>query len=114
MARHPVTQIIRLTARAGGCAAVLLGLAPHALAACQPPAAFGKWLQGFKQEAVAQGISPRTVSYALDGLTYDPATIAKDRGQGVFAQSFLQFSGRMVSANRLQVGADPTSAPPIM
>jgi lytic murein transglycosylase len=61
-------------------------------------------LQGLKKEAVAQGISPQTVSYALDGLSYDPATIAKDRGQGVFAQSFLQFSGRMVSSNRLQVG----------
>src|SRR3989337_530565 len=105
MARHNVTQIIHLTARAGVCAVVLLGLAPHAFAACANPSEFGRWLQGFKQEAVAQGISPRTVSYALDGLTYDPATIAKDRGQGVFAQSFLHFSGRMVSANRLQVGA---------
>ena len=42
------------------------------------------------------------VSEALDGLTYDPATIAKDRRQGVFAQSFLQFAGRMVSGNRLE------------
>jgi len=104
MARHHVIQIIHLAARAGVCAAVLLATAPHAFAACESPAAFGRWLQGFKQEAVAQGISPRTVSYALDGLTYDPATIAKDRGQGVFAQSFVQFSGRMVSSNRLQVG----------
>ncbi|HZJ12210.1 MAG TPA: lytic murein transglycosylase [Methyloceanibacter sp.] len=104
MVRHPVIQIIHLTARAGVCAAVLFATAPHAFAACESPAAFGRWLQGFKQEAVAQGISPRTVSYALDGLTYDPATIAKDRGQGVFAQSFVQFSGRMVSSNRLQVG----------
>ena len=38
-------------------------------------------------------------------MTYDPATIAKDRAQGVFAQSFLQFSDRMVSNNRLQVGS---------
>src|SRR4030065_2541354 len=105
MARHKPTTVIHLIARAGVFAAVLIGLAPHAFAACASPAEFGRWLQGFKKEAVAQGISPRTVSYALDGLTYDPATIAKDRGQGVFAQSFLQFSGRMVSANRLQVGA---------
>ena len=83
---------------------MLIGFAPHAFAACASPAEFGRWLQGFKKEAVAQGISPRTASYALDGLSYDPATIAKDRGQGVFAQSFLQFSGRMVSSNRLQVG----------
>src|SRR6185312_16402896 len=79
--------------------------ATNAFAACQSPAAFGGWLQGFKKEAVAQGISPNVVSEALDGLTYDPSVIAKDRGQGVFAQSFLQFSGRMVSGNRLSVGS---------
>src|SRR6476660_10231036 len=79
--------------------------APNAFAACQSPGAFGSWLQSFKKEAVAQGISPGVVSEALDGLTYDPATIAKDRGQGVFAQSFLQFAGRMVSGNRLSVGS---------
>ncbi|MGH9811437.1 MAG: lytic murein transglycosylase, partial [Terriglobia bacterium] len=95
MARHLVTDVTTWAARAGVYAAVLVGIAPHALAACQSPAAFGGWLQGFKKTAVAQGISPGVVSEALDGLTYDPATIAKDRGQGVFAQSFLQFSGRM-------------------
>jgi membrane-bound lytic murein transglycosylase B len=78
---------------------------PTAFAACQSPAAFGSWLQGFKKDAAAQGISPGVVSEALDGLTYDPSVIAKDRGQSVFAQSFLQFSGRMVSANRLSVGS---------
>jgi lytic murein transglycosylase len=92
------------TARAGVFAALLIAFAAHAFAACQSPAAFGSWLQGFKQEAVAQGISPDVVAMALNGLTYDPATIAKDRGQGVFAQTFLQFSGRMVSGNRLQTG----------
>jgi len=105
MARHLVIKIVQRTARAGVYAAVLIGLAPHAFAACTNPAEFGRWLQGFKREAVAQGISPGTVSMALDGLTYDPAVIAKDRGQGVFAQSFLQFSGRMVSGNRLSVGS---------
>lgn len=105
MARPTATEIIQLTARAGVYAAVLIGLAPHAFAACASPAGFGSWLQGFKKEAVAQGISSNVVAEALDGLTYDPAVIAKDRGQGIFAQSFLQFSGRMVSGNRLSVGS---------
>ncbi len=91
-------------ARAGVFAALSIAFASHAFAACQSPAAFGSWLQGFKQEAVAQGVSPDVVGSALSGLTYDPATIAKDRGQGVFAQTFLQFQGRMVSGNRLQTG----------
>src|SRR5262245_5760891 len=98
------TTIMHLIARAGVFAALLIAFASHAFAACQSPAAFGSWLQGFKQEAVAQGVSPNVVAMALNGLTYDPATIAKDRGQGVFAQTFLQFSGRMVSGNRLQTG----------
>jgi lytic murein transglycosylase len=104
MARHPLTRVTLMTARAGLCAAVLFGSAASALAACPGPAGFGPWLQGFKQQAIAQGISPRTVSIALDGVTYDPKAIARDRAQGVFAQDFLQFSGRMVSSNRLQVG----------
>jgi lytic murein transglycosylase len=89
---------------AGVFAALSIAFASPAFAACQSPAAFGSWLQGFKQEAVAQGVSPDVVASALNGLTYDPATIAKDRGQGVFAQTFLQFSGRMVSGNRIQTG----------
>ncbi len=100
-----MTPITSMTARAALCAAVLIGTAPHALAACASPAGFGGWLQGFKKEAVAQGISPDVVASALDGLTYDPAVIAKDRGQSVFAQNFLQFSGRMVSGNRLSLGS---------
>jgi lytic murein transglycosylase len=105
MARSGTISIIQVTARAGLYAAVLFGSASTALAACPGPAGFGKWLQGFKQQAVAGGISPQTVSFALDGLTYDPATIARDRAQGVFAQTFLQFSGRMVSGNRIQTGS---------
>jgi lytic murein transglycosylase len=77
----------------------------NAFAVCQSPAVFGGWLQGFEREAVSQGISSNVVAESLNGVTYDPAVIAKDRGQSVFAQSFMQFSGRMVSANRLQVGA---------
>ena len=104
MARHLMTHVTLTTARAGLCAAVLFVSASSAFAACPSPAGFGKWLQGFKQQAIAEGISPRTVSIALDGVTYNPATIAKDRAQGVFAQDFLTFSGRMVSKNRMQVG----------
>jgi lytic murein transglycosylase len=57
---------------------------------------FGGWLEGVKQEAAAQGISQRTIQSALAGVTYDPGIIARDHAQGVFRQSFEQFSGRMV------------------
>lgn len=105
MAEHPLTRILSMTARAGLIAAVLLGSASSAFAQrCPGPAGFNKWLQGFKRQAVAEGISPQTVAVALNGLTYDSKTIRKDRAQGVFAQDFLTFSNRMVSKNRMQVG----------
>jgi len=57
---------------------------------------FGAWLEAFKQEAAAQGVSQRAIQSALGGVTYDPTIIARDHAQGVFKQSFEQFSGRMV------------------
>ncbi len=94
-----------MTARAGFCAAVLFGSVSSASAQkCPGPAGFNKWLQTFKQQAIAEGISPQTVAAALNGVTYNPNTIKKDRAQGVFAQDFLTFSGRMISKNRMAVG----------
>ncbi len=82
----------------------LLSLVAAEPAWAEPPAAanvpcggdFGAWLDGFKQEAAAQGISQRTIQSALGGVTYDPNIVARDHAQGVFRQSFEQFSGRMV------------------
>jgi lytic murein transglycosylase len=74
-----------------------LGIIPlpaHAAAACGGD--FGAWLQGLKQDAAAAGVSQRTIQAALANVTYDPTIIARDHAQGVFKQSFEQFSGRMV------------------
>jgi lytic murein transglycosylase len=105
MIRHQMTRIMRQAVGAGlGAAILFVTASPVLAAACTSPAGFNAWLQGFKQGAAAQGISPQVIAAALDGVSYDPAVIAKDRGQSVFAQTFLQFSDRMVSGNRLQVG----------
>jgi lytic murein transglycosylase len=79
-------------------------VAAPALAAAPCGGDFGAWLEGVMQEAAAAGISQRTIQSALGGLTYDPGIIARDHAQGVFRQSFEQFSGRMVPP-RLQRGA---------
>lgn len=83
---------------------ILIASLVPAYAACPSPAGFNRWLQQFKQEAAAQGISKQTISAALNGVRYDPAVIRKDRAQGVFAQNFLQFSGRMVGGYRQKQG----------
>src|SRR5215470_15680389 len=65
---------------------------------------FETWLTEFKREAASQGISQRAIASALDGVTADPAVLSRDRGQRVFNQSFEQFSGRMISADRMRKG----------
>jgi lytic murein transglycosylase len=86
-------------------AALWLGVATApSLAAAPCGGDFATWLEGVKQEAAAQGISQQTIQSALAGLTPDPAVISHDHAQGVFRQTFEQFSGRMVPP-RLQKGA---------
>jgi lytic murein transglycosylase len=95
---------VKLTRTAVLLAAALLS-APAFAVSCHDGASFEQWLEGLKREALAGGISQATIASALPGLTFDPSIVRRDRGQGVFQQSFLQFSDRMVSANRLQTGA---------
>lgn len=92
--------------RASFLAATLLAAGQATAATCRDPAGFEKWLDDIGQEAVAQGISPEAVKQGLSGVTFDQRIIRKDRGQGVFKQSFEQFAGRMVSPARLKGGAN--------
>lgn len=86
-------------------AVMMLATAAQAAANCRNTGSFSKWLAEFKQEAIAKGIQPGTIRRGLAGVAYNPKIVAKDRRQGVFAQSFLKFSSRMVSGNRLKRGS---------
>ncbi len=83
--------------------AVILTAAAGPALAQQCGGDYGTWLNGVLDEARASGVGERGLS-ALSGARYSKRVISRDRGQGVFAQSFLKFSGRMVSSNRLTVG----------
>jgi lytic murein transglycosylase len=84
--------------------AALMSAAPAFAAQCNPKGGFPAFIAEFKKEAAQQGISPRGLS-ALDGIALDDKVLAADRRQGVFKQSFEQFSGRMISRDRLTKGA---------
>ena len=95
--------------RVAGAAAAVLGvllMAEPTLAApaCQTSGTFERWLESFKQDAASQGIPRSAIALALNGVTFDPNVIRRDRGQGVFTQSFLQFSDRMAGGGRYQNG----------
>jgi lytic murein transglycosylase len=86
-------------------ALLLVQAAPSAAAQCgNGPGGFQSWLQGFKQRAVAQGISAATVSRALAGVTYDPKVIRLDHSQHSFKLSFKQFYARRVNGALINRG----------
>lgn len=74
---------------------VLISAAP-ALAAPCGSGTFEAWLEDFKKEAAAKGISPAAIQAGLSGVTLDKAVLTRDQSQKVFSQTFEEFSGRMV------------------
>jgi lytic murein transglycosylase len=96
--------------RATTAACVVIGVALGSAGAVAAPActntgSFERWLDGFKKDAIAQGVKPATVSATLDGMTADMGIIQSDRKQGFFAQSFLDFSAKLATANRVTNGS---------
>ena len=85
--------------------ALLLTSAAPSLAAPCGTGTFEAWLEDFKKEAAAKGISPTAIQAGLTGVSLDKAILARDHSQAVFNQSFEQFSGRMVPP-RLTRGAN--------
>ena len=75
-----------------------------AAADCRTSGSFKSWLARFKAEALAQGISRSAIAAASPYLVYDQRIINIDRGQRIFALSFLEFSSKLVPASRLQQG----------
>jgi lytic murein transglycosylase len=73
-------------------------------APCRTDGSYDAWLAAFEREAAAQGISRRAIAAAAPALTYDQHIVNIDRGQRVFTQTFLEFSGRMAAAYRIQKG----------
>jgi len=71
---------------------------------CRNTEGFATWLARFKREAAAAGISARTINGVLNGMGIDRKVIARDRRQGFFAQSFLDFQGKLATQNRIVSG----------
>lgn len=78
--------------------ALLMAVQPAVAARCgNGPGGFNAWLSDFKREARAKGISARTISRSLTGVSYNRRVIRLDRGQRSFKQTFKQFYARRAS-----------------
>jgi lytic murein transglycosylase len=65
---------------------------------------FGAWLEAFKSEAAAEGISRNTLNRALEGVSYNRRVINLDRNQRSFKLSFEKFYARRVSNAMINKG----------
>jgi lytic murein transglycosylase len=65
---------------------------------------FETWKRDVAAEAKAAGVGQVGLA-ALENAAIDPKVLARDRAQIVFTQTFIEFSGRMISAYRLKHGA---------
>lgn len=82
-------------------------LATTAHAQTSAPACGGElssFLDGVKAEALSKGIPAEAADKALAGAEIDQKVLSRDRAQGVFRQTFLEFSQRTVSQGRLDIG----------
>ncbi|ADZ71099.1 Lytic murein transglycosylase subfamily [Polymorphum gilvum SL003B-26A1] len=66
---------------------------------------FRAFLAGVKAEAVAAGLSAQAADATLANARIDKTVLSRDRAQGVFKQTFLEFSKRSVNSYRLKHGA---------
>ena len=65
---------------------------------------FDTWLESFKQDASAAGISRSTLESALGNVAYDDNVISHDRGQRAFRQSLATFAGKHITAYGVKKG----------
>jgi lytic murein transglycosylase len=100
-----VPMILRVFFKACAVGAILAIPGASAIAATCGTGNFQGWLDEFKTEAAAKGISQSAIASGLNGVTLDQAVLSRDRSQKVFSQSFEEFSGRMVPP-RLTRGAN--------
>lgn len=84
-------------------AAVIAAVVP-AQADCRNTQSFESWLAGYKRQALADGVTRRTLDRAAPYLTYSDVVISRDRRQGFFAQGFDTFSKKLATESRVKAG----------
>ena len=77
---------------------------PPAPANCKNTGNFDGFISQFRRDAAAAGVSSRTIHRALDGMSLDGGIISRDRKQGIFAISFMEFSAKLATAARVKNG----------
>lgn len=94
----------RASARRSAFAVILLLGASVPALAQECGGDFATWKRALAAEATAAGVG-KTGLDVLAGAAIDQRVLDRDRAQGVFSQSFIEFSRRMINDYRLKNGA---------
>lgn len=70
---------------------------------------FDEWVQGFKAEAIEQGIASSLVDKAFEGVASIPRVLELDRKQPESRMTFEEYRQRIVSEQRIQRGREMMS-----
>ncbi len=66
---------------------------------------FSAFMQQVAAEARARGLPQDAINAVVSAARQNPRVLRFDRAQGVFRQTFLEFSQRSISSSRLRIGA---------
>ena len=66
---------------------------------------FPAFVDGLKAEALAGGFGRPTIEKFFAGVVHDPEIIRRDRAQGIFRKSFIEFSKLVMADYRIVQGA---------
>lgn len=65
---------------------------------------FDRWIEGFRERALAAGISPAVFERAFRGVEYNTSVIGKDRNQSEFTKAIWDYLDSAVSETRVAMG----------
>ncbi len=68
------------------------------------------WVQGFRDRALAAGISAATFDAAMRGVKFDPKTLERDRNQNEFTKTIWDYLDTAVSEDRVALGIKALAA----
>jgi len=69
---------------------------------------FSGFMGKVSAEAARRGLPDNAIRAVVAAAKQDPQVLRFDRAQGVFRQTFLEFSQRAISASRLRIGVEKT------
>ncbi len=83
------------------------GVEATRLATSSPrPAAFDRWIEGFRARALAQGIEARTFDRAFAGIGYNEDSLRRDAHQPEFSRPIWAYLDSAVSDTRIENGRE--------